>query len=498
MWKGEATDTIQAGYSVSKVQDAIEAHSQILSVTVDFSVSNGSVCMTSEANVVQVEFTQNFGDVPALKPITTGLGAGGTITLYTDGENSLVASDGVSYQPVEGTKEGAECSNRGMCTPAAGDGSCTCYTSNGDEYASSDGYGSAGTRGDCGYALQTVSSCPGDTTCSGHGVCDTEEMKCDCSEGWFGGDCAQRSCPEGLAWFVYPSDDEASHDTLMECSNGGTCDRATGACQCDDIYTGAACEVMTCGGGAAEPCNNHGKCMSMAELALNHYDNGVLDPYEYGTDPNNPATWDAYKLYGCQCDDGFEGYDCSLRSCPYGDDPGTYDQYNELQLLTCEAYGGTFTLTFREDETGEIQWNATAPDVKAALEELDTIAVLGSVKFSEGDAVCADEDTTNVVQIQFQTEHSDLPDLEYDADNLEDSAGTEGGGSVALYSDGDSVDGYTSVTGDTENEVCSNRGLCDYTLGLCSCFTGYYSSDGAGNEGTIPDCGYHAKQIAIA
>jgi hypothetical protein len=74
-------------------------------------------------------------------------------------------------------------------------GLCTCFDSNGDEYGSSDGYGRAGSRGDCGYAylyehnyaavlrvyvcrwvvkptLSIVSTCPGSTPCSGHGFCN--------------------------------------------------------------------------------------------------------------------------------------------------------------------------------------------------------------------------------------------------------------------------------------------------------------------------------------
>ena len=74
-------------------------------------------------------------------------------------------------------------------------GLCTCFDSNGDEYGSSDGYGHAGSRGDCGYAylyehnnaavlrvyvcrwvvkptLSIVSTCPGSTPCSGHGFCN--------------------------------------------------------------------------------------------------------------------------------------------------------------------------------------------------------------------------------------------------------------------------------------------------------------------------------------
>lgn len=43
----------------------------------------------------------------------------------------------------------------------------------------------------------------------------------------------------------------------------------------------------------------------------------------YGAVPNNPKTWDALKIFGCLCDSGYMGYDCSLRVCPFGDDPDT-------------------------------------------------------------------------------------------------------------------------------------------------------------------------------
>lgn len=34
----------------------------------------------------------------------------------------------------------------------------------------------------------------------------------------------------------------------------------------------------------------------------------------------------AATVQGCLCDDGYEGHDCSLRTCPYGDDPDTHSQ----------------------------------------------------------------------------------------------------------------------------------------------------------------------------
>jgi hypothetical protein len=80
--------------------------------------------------------------------------------------------------------------------------------------------------------------------------------------------------------------------------------------------------------------------------------------------------WDADKIYGCQCDNGFFGYDCSLRACPKGDDPMTSGQVNEIQRLTCKCNGcaGTFAITFRRRTTINLLPTNTANDLKDALE----------------------------------------------------------------------------------------------------------------------------------
>ncbi|GLE04860.1 hypothetical protein PINS_up013839 [Pythium insidiosum] len=74
---------------------------------------------------------------------------------------------------------------------------------------------------------------------------------------------------------------------------------------------------------------------------------GTVFPYD--------SVWDSDMVYGCVCDDGFEGGDCSKRRCATGDDPltgGATDnlfglQKNEKQTVLCAATSGTFTLSFR-------------------------------------------------------------------------------------------------------------------------------------------------------
>ena len=45
----------------------------------------------------------------------------------------------------------------------------------------------------------------------------------------------------------------------------------------------------------------------MREMALLATSNGDSDPRLYGSDPNNGNTWDADRIYGCICDEGWTG-----------------------------------------------------------------------------------------------------------------------------------------------------------------------------------------------
>ncbi len=86
-----------------------------------------------------------------------------------------------------GTKEDLFCSNRGVCDTSVG--VCSCNTN----YFTSNGYGLAGQRGDCGHATAVIQVCPGTPPCSGHGECvGNPTYNCLCSAGWTGSDCSQR------------------------------------------------------------------------------------------------------------------------------------------------------------------------------------------------------------------------------------------------------------------------------------------------------------------
>lgn len=222
--------------------------------------------------------------------------------------------------------------------------------------------------------------CPtqlGGAICSGHGLCDEPNRQCKCFEGYQGADCSEMICPFGHAWADAPYATDQAH-ALVECSNMGVCDRTTGLCTCKDMFEGAACERMTC----PATCNNRGQCLTMSDYArtvdLGTIDSSIGRPYTYD------SVWDATKIRGCSCNDGYFGPQCSSRECPRGDDPLTGGlfvtaarprQFNERQTITCQATEGTFTLSFKGYTTDRIPFAASDVQLKAYLEALPSIGL---------------------------------------------------------------------------------------------------------------------------
>lgn len=242
---------------------------------------------------------------------------------------------------------------------------------------------------------------------------------CVCDRNWQGNDCSQRVCPFGRAHVDTPKGDldmsndvtgpdvrlvqnhevypygtteqyprmedsnfnimqNSAHD-YMECSNKGTCNRETGACECFDGYDGVACQRASCPGFPAQ-CSSHGVCKSAAQLANADYGNVY-------------KLWDRYISMGCECDPGYYGPDCSLRDCKFGVDPLYADDilsakigvYNFAVLTTGNSgftggtpdsgKSGTWAIRFFDyfgDDwlTEGIPAEASCAEVIAALENL--------------------------------------------------------------------------------------------------------------------------------
>jgi hypothetical protein len=183
--------------------------------------------------------------------------------------------------------------------------------------------------------------CP--NACSGHGTCKASPKdSCQCftrreqefdtnqnEVAWTGADCSLRTCPLGRAWAATPQDNN-DHKQRIECSGKGLCDRKSGECECFDGFWGEGCRRSKC----PNDCNGHGTCQSLKTTAsdYSHDADDSLVSSSFGVPSGNPNTipnvgamydtaWDAEYNYGCKCDDGFRGPDCSLRECPSGTDP---------------------------------------------------------------------------------------------------------------------------------------------------------------------------------
>mmetsp|Transcript_22883 Transcript_22883/g.26333 ORF Transcript_22883/g.26333 Transcript_22883/m.26333 type:complete len:559 (+) Transcript_22883:62-1738(+) len=323
---GYPSTTINANGSKRDLKIALESIKIVHKINVDFSEGE-TICQTASKNIISITFLENFGPLPSLRPVIMSMDDESFIEVGTNRLNGAMTNDeGDMFLAVSGSKENNECSNRGLCD--YGTGICACFYSEGNQYAGSDGYGNPGDRGDCGYPVVTISKCPGNKPCDGHGVCNSVTKRCDCQEGFFGGDCSLRFCEKGLSWFSYPSDDNVGHNKRSECSDMGICDRPSGECRCNQGFFGAACEYMNCGGEKnGPPCSGHGSCLSMRALGA------LTGQIVYGSDPNNFDTWDADRIHGCFCDEGYEGFDCSLKKCVKGLDS------ESLHMTVCSGHG---------------------------------------------------------------------------------------------------------------------------------------------------------------
>lgn len=260
-----------------------------------------------------------------------------------------------------------------------------------------------------------AAECP--NACSGHGDCGAYDM-CTCWRNWQSADCSERTCPFGNAhvdtpkgdlnmdnsittstiisnnyvyWYgteeKFPAMQDSANGALtnsahhyMECSNKGLCDRESGICECFDGYEGSACQRASC----PNQCSGHGTCESIRELSKKDYGN----IYEL---------WDRDMTYGCKCDGGYSGPDCSIRNCKYGFDPLYYDdeatyRINEWNIYfdTDSTADGTFEIEFfdvfgENYVTNSITYDHTTKanncnNIKNALEALpNTVVPVGSV-----------------------------------------------------------------------------------------------------------------------
>lgn len=489
-FRGMISPSIAFDADETALKTAIEKLKSVDEVTVALQNGETQICSASGTSALVTFLTQS-GNLPSMSIVRNAVSS-------TGGAVTLEVREGGSGQSSDGTTEDAPCSNRGYCD--AKTGTCTCEVN----FESSDGQGGPGSRGDCGYIADpsTVTECPYgrslagyerpyEEPCSGHGLCDTSTYTCTCFEGWTGADCQDQQCPFGPAWFDEATATDVAHASA-ECSNRGVCDRFYGKCTCDDGFEGAACERMTCN----NDCNEHGRCLTLAEIASLH-------GRTYGTDPNAMETWDAHRVTACVCDtydfsfgighDGnvtdWVGFDCSQRTCPHGNPVWNHGARHEEQRVTCIDDGSGdptidgFTFAFGDVTSDRILSTAKASrsdsngDGSSVEEIIEAMTTVGDVEVSFEDsaiAACTPSPGT-VISIVFITNHGDL-----DLGSVGPVSGSTGITSVTIAEE---------VAGETESVECAGAGICDRLTGTCRCFKNRVSSNGANAPGVVGDCG---------
>ena len=346
------------------------------------------------------------------------------------------------------------------------------------------------------FAASVSANC--DNNCSGHGTCMIDDV-CSCYDNWGigqnhdSGDCSDRICPFELAWVDTP-DSSGNFHKYAECANRGVCNRATAECTCFDGYEGKACQRTTC----PNDCSGHGTCEFIDDLTYPTKWNSGEVTYFLGSGFDSKFDyniWDSKKTRGCVCDATYGDVDCSKRMCPYGND--ILDVRNNLlvsqkyqvqdlffQASTNDAMDSnqrTFALTFtsRLNETfttipivfDDTQMTNLINDIHLSLLNLpnrviDKLVVTGSRSTSSqvniqitftGDAVQGQQSLIKVEN--YECGNGCTPKI--DGLNLQTRVGHTASNISQI------------TTADFNSYECGRRGKCDYTSGLCQCFTGY-------------------------
>ncbi len=165
--------------------------------------------------------------------------------------------------------------------------------------------------------------------------------------------------------FVDISYDLDQGHQLIECSGKGKCNYDLGICQCNPGTKGLTCSQSIC----HNDCTGHGQCINLYQ-ASEINDGWTLN---HTTIYN---LWDSKISYGCQCDPGWSGHDCSIRMCEYGPDPRTGSSLIESVTLKCVTTSSSYSGKFKFRSNGYLMrtylnTSSTVADLQRELMKLN-------------------------------------------------------------------------------------------------------------------------------
>lgn len=346
-----------------------------------------------------------------------------------------------------------------------------------------------------------------------------------CSPGFCGSDCSQRTCPysvsftsakrsevlftpsQGRIWDESKVTDTGKAGAVMmhkgtfennhaykECGSRGTCDRATGQCKCFASFTGEGCQRTVC----PNECSGHGTCSTDFH---NLYGLPGIQQVTKEGENTQGRFWSAKKFASCNCDRGYSGFDCSLRTCPQGDDPETEcsnEVYHDKQKVTCtfasppdttKGASAYFSLHFRDHSGGKYRTRpirvmeqksqdhgmTNKNAIQDALEALPNFAI-PTVEIDYNGTVSS---ASKWSKFEFNVNFVDAATTNEQASLWVDTTTACADSSQPKFASSGitcTVSRIALSAGQVlkENKECGGRGLCDTSTGLCSCFEGYY------------------------
>ncbi|CAM9893367.1 unnamed protein product [Sphacelaria rigidula] len=132
-FRDDWTDELPFYITAENMEIALENTARIFDVTVTYYPNGTSAC--NESEYFEVEFLTENGDLPLIR-------ADSSYLFMSDG----TTTGKVSVTKMQtGTREDLECAAHGICLESTG--TCDCFVG----YQSSNGSGSIGERGDCGW-----------------------------------------------------------------------------------------------------------------------------------------------------------------------------------------------------------------------------------------------------------------------------------------------------------------------------------------------------------